>query len=343
MITRFFLLIVVALLLPKANAAETIFSQEGIARSARVVVASDTNATVAFQPQPEKVRVLFHRGILHYTGKTNLALAWRTIVSSNDVVGIKVYSTPGENSGTRPSVVAAVIEGLLAASLPAKKIIIWDKEMSHLRFAGFVELAEKYGVRIEASSTSGYDDKNFYESPLIGNLIWGDSEFGNKESVAGRKSFVTKLVTKKITKIISIAPLLNHNLAGTTGNLFSLASGSVDNVQRFDRTDRLATAVPEIYALQSLGDKVVLNITDALLCQYQGEQRSLLHYSAALNQIWFSKDPVALDVLAIGELDRQRQFAKIPSKKIDLEIYQNASLLELGVSDPKSIQIETVP
>lgn len=342
-IIRFFLLIVLFLLLPKARAADDIFSRERIISKARVVVAVATNATIALQPQPEKVRTLVNRGVFHFTGKTNLSQAWGSIVSSNDVVGIKVYSTPGANSGTRPSVVAAVVEGLLAVGLASDRIIVWDKELIHLRRAGFMELAERYNIRVESSSSSGYDSENFYESALVGNLIWGDSEFGQKETVSGRKSFVTKLVTKEITKVISIAPLLNHNVAGTTGNLYSLAIGGVDNTHRFEQSERLAIALPEIYALESLGDKVVLNITDALICQYQGEQRSLLHYSVARNQIWFSKDPVALDALALRELDDQRQAAKIPSKKVNLEIYQNASLLELGVSEPRSIRIETAP
>lgn len=94
--------------------------------------------------------------------------------------------------------------------------------------------------------------------------------------------------------------MLNHNDAGVCGNLYSLAMGSIDNTLRFEASpERLATAVPEIHAKRELSDHVVLNITDALIGQYQGEQTSLLHYSVELNQIWPSKDPVALDVLAI--------------------------------------------
>ena len=343
MTKRFLLLITSALLLLKAEASETIFSQKNSALTVRVVVTTDPGATIAFQPQPEKVRALVNRGLLQFSGKTNAALAWKSFFTTNDVIGIKVYSSPGANSGTRPSVVAAVVEGLLVAGIPAKKIIIWDKEMVDLRLAGFVELAGRYKIKIAASSTAGYDEKEFYDSPLIGNLVWGDSEFGKKEPTAGRKSFVTRLVTKEITKIISIVPLLNHNLAGTTGHLCSLALGSVDNTQRFEQGERMASALPEIFALPSLGDKVVLNITDALLCQYQGEQRSLLHYSAALNEIWFSKDPVALDALGIQELDRQREVGRVPANKTNWDIYRNASLLELGVSETKAIQIERTP
>lgn len=324
----------------QTRAANGIFSHETASPAARVVISKDPNATVAFQPQTEKVRALVNRGLLQLSGKTNASLAWRTFVSTNDVVGIKVFSAPGANSGTRPDVVAAIVEGLISAGIPPKQIIIWDKELTDLRLAGFDELAERYKVKLAASASAGYDEETFYDSPLIGNLIWGDVEFGKKGPGIGRKSFVTKLVTKKITKIISVVPLLNHNLAGTTGHLCSLALGSVDNTQRFDQPERLATALPEIYAMPSLGDKVVLNITDALICQYQGEQRSLLHYSAPLNEIWFSKDPVALDVLAIQELNRQREIAKVPKNKFSMEIYENASLLELGESDLKNIRIE---
>ena len=63
--------------------------------------------------------------------------------------------------------------------------------------------------------------------------------------------------------------------------------------------DRLAVAVPEIYALPALGDRVVLNITDALIGQYAGGDKGLLQYSEVPNQLWFSRDPVALDTLAV--------------------------------------------
>jgi len=87
---------------------------------------------------------------------------------------------------------------------------------------------------------------------------------------------------------------------------------------------------------------VALNITDALICQYQGEETSMLHYSTELNQIWISKDPVALDTLAIQELDHQRQEKNIESRGDNPDLFQNAVLLQLGVSDPAKIKLEIV-
>jgi hypothetical protein len=308
---------------------------------ARVVIVQDDEATEAFSPRPVRVQDMMNRAIIALTGKPTVAEAWRSLVSTQDVVGLKVFSQPGANSGTRPAVVASVITGLLAAGLPSKNIIIWDKQVAHLRLAGFAELADRYKVRFAGSAQAGYDENAAYDNALLGSLVWGDSEFGKTGAGTGRKSFVSKLVTKQITRIINITPLLNHNDAGVSGNLFGLAIGGVDNTFRFELDPaRLATAVPEIYGLTNLNDHVALNIVDALICQYEGGEQGLLHYSTPLNQLRLSKDPVALDVLSLKELDRQRTGASAPNSKSHLDLYENASLLELGVSDPKRIDVE---
>jgi hypothetical protein len=95
-----------------------------------------------------------------------------------------------------------------------------------------------------------------------------------------------------------------------------------------------------IYALAQIGDRVTLNITDALICQYQGEQRTLLHYARSLNQLRFSRDPVALDTLSLTELEAQREKAGIPLSKFSPDLYKNATLLELGLSDVRQIRVE---
>lgn len=310
---------------------------------AQVVVVHDAEATDAFEPRADRVQSMVGRAITNLTGKPSIPAAWRSLISTQDTVGIKVFSEPGPHSGTRPAVVAAVVQQLLAAGVPPAHIVIWDRHQADLRLAGFFSLAERFGVRVAGSAEAGYDEKTFYETALLGNLVWGDLEFGKKGSGVGRKSFVSKLVTEQMTKIINITPLMNHNEAGVCGNLFSLALGSVDNVNRFEGdATRLATAVPEIYDLPALSDHVVLNIVDALICQYEGEERSLLHYSTPLNQLRFSRDPVALDVLSIQDLDRERQAAKAPSVSANLELYHNASLIDLGVSDVKRIQVVNV-
>jgi uncharacterized protein (DUF362 family) len=310
-------------------------------KEARVVIVEDARATSAFEPDQSIVRKMVERGILRFTGKTNSAMAWQSLVSTQDVVGIKVFSTPGPNSGTRPSVVGAVVEELLSAGIKPTNIVIWDKHLWDLRLAGFDAVAHKYHVRLAGAAEAGFDPNVYIDKSIIGNLVWGDLEFGREGPTIGRKSFVTKLLTQQITKIINIPPLLNHNMAGVSGALYSLSMGSVDNSIRFEsRADRLFTAVPDIYNLTNLFDRVAINITDALVGQYQGEQETKLHYAVELNQIWFSKDAVALDVLALAELERERQANGATSPPSAMELYQNASWVELGISDPKRIKVD---
>ncbi len=310
---------------------------------ARVVTVCDPGAMDAFRARPEIVRLMVDRGITKLARRSSVAEAWRAFVTTQDVVGIKVYSTPGPNSGTRPAVVAAIVEGLLSAGLPPRNILVWDRQAGDLRLAGFYDLADRYSIQVAGSAQAGYDEKNFYDTPLIGTLVYGDYEFGKQGAGLGRKSYVSKLVSRQMTKIINVAPLLNHNQAGVSGLLYSLASGSIDNMARFESdADRLSRAIPEIYALPALSDHVALSITDALLCQYEGGERGLLHYSVVLNELRFSRDPVALDTLALQDLERQRQTANVPTLKANADLYNNAAILELGVSDMKRIHVETV-
>jgi hypothetical protein len=311
--------------------------------SSRVCQVTATGAIVAYQPQPEVVDEMVTVGLTNLTRQTTASAAWLSLVTTQDIVGIKVYSQAGLLSGTRPAVVAAVVHGLLDAGLPPGHIIIWDKHVADLRAADYFKLGRQLGVQVVGCDATGYDPKTFYapDTAVIGNLVWGDLEFGHTGPGIGRKSYVAKVVSQRITKIISIAPLLNLPSCGVSGHLYSLTLGSVDNTLRFeDEPERLAVAVPEIYALPILGDRVVLNITDALIGQYEGGSQTLLQYSTVLNQLWFSRDPVALDTLSTRELKHERETHFDEEDPPHLDLYSNAVLLQLGVNDPGKMIIQ---
>src|SRR5688572_48232 len=202
-------LLAIATPLTPAPADPPLLLTDVLTSATRAVIIHDARATVAFEADATVVRSMVDRGLLAWTAKSDIAQAWRHLISTQDTVGIKVFSSPGPNTGSRPVVVAAVVEGLLRAGLPARQIVVWDKHLSDLRQAGFVELGRRYGIRVEGSALAGYDPEKFYESPLLGQLVYGDWEFGRKEETAGRKSFLSKLVSKEFTKIINVTPLLN--------------------------------------------------------------------------------------------------------------------------------------
>ncbi|MCP5518753.1 MAG: DUF362 domain-containing protein [Verrucomicrobiales bacterium] len=310
---------------------------------ARMVTVEAADSVVAFAANPVRIRQMVEAGLTNLARVDTIEAAWRRWIQPADVVGIKVVSVPGPLSGTRPAVVEALAASLIAVGQPATNIIVWDKHLANLRRAGFTELTNRLGIRVEGAVEAGYDAAAFYDNAIPGQLVWGDLEYQPGGESMGRRSHVTRLLTQTITRGINVTPLLNHNRVGVSGNLFSLAFGSVDNTQRFaNEPERLAVAVPEIYALPDVGDRFVLSVVDALIAQYYGEEDSLLHYAAMLGQLRFSTDPVALDVLSIQELARQRELAGRPPQKVDPGPCNNAALLELGTSNPAWIQVEKV-
>lgn len=325
--------------------ADDSFPFQATNASARVVNVQGENLLNAYLADDDRVAAAFNRGLLAFTRTADVTAAWRSLVATNDTVGIKVYSVPGSLCGTRPAVVAAIARGLLAAGLPPDHVIIWDQHAYDLQAAGFFRLGARLGVRVAGATESGYDAGTFYlpDSPVTGFLVWGDLEFDSKDDNIGKKSFVSQLVSRQMTKIISVAPLINENASGLCGHFFSLSLGSVDNTRRFQNDpDRLAVALPEIYALPSVGDRVALLVTDALLAQYQGGPSGFLQYSTKPEQLWLGRDPVALDTLALKELVRARNQASIPPLPANYQIYTNAVLLQLGINDPARILVEKV-
>ncbi len=313
---------------------------------ARVVTVHDPAATSAFVPDTGVVRRMVDKGLAAFTGKPEAVDAWHSLLSARDTVGFKVTAAPGAVSGTRPATVQALIESLLAAGHPAKQIVIWDKRDLDLRAGGWRQLAQRLGVRCAASEEAGWDESKFYDSPVIGRLVVGDLEFGRKEEDhSGRKSYVTRLLTHDLTKIITVAPVLSHNVSGVNGHLAGLAWASVDNTIRFANDPaRLAETVPDICALDDVMPRLVMAVSDALICQYRGEELTLLHYTIPLNELRFSKDPVALDALALADVEHARAAAKVEGeRKMKIELYNNAELIELGVADLSRIDITRVP
>ncbi|HEY1490401.1 MAG TPA: hypothetical protein VGF90_05110, partial [Verrucomicrobiae bacterium] len=131
-------------------------------RQAQVVNIENPAAISDFQPNAAVVQNMVDCGITTLTGRTNVTAAWQSLVSTQDVVGIKVFSELGMLSGTRPAVVAAVVHDLLNAGLPPSHVVIWDKHDYDLRDAGYLDLATKLGVRAAGGAETGYDPTNFY-------------------------------------------------------------------------------------------------------------------------------------------------------------------------------------
>ena len=126
--------------------------------------------------------------------------------------------------------------------------------------------------------------------------------------------------------------------------MVGLALGSIDNSLRFlNNPNLLAEAVPEICALDDVLARVAFGVSDAMVCQYRGEETVRLYNTMVLNELRFSRDPVALDAVALEDLTRARKASPYTvDKQFETDVYVNAELLELGVSDLKRIDVRRV-
>jgi hypothetical protein len=312
-----------------------------------IIVVKDNTSAKRWKIDNTAVTEMITEGLLQLTKKPDINSAWLSLVSPRDTIGIKVNAVPGKIGGTRIEVVDTVVKGLLKAQVPPDHIVIWDASIKELSTAGFDNLAKRHNIRIAGSKDAGWDKSVVYDSPIVGTLITGDAEFKSGEEITSRKSYLSRLISQELTRIISIQPLINHNKVGVSGHLVGLTRGSVDNNRRFGISNAiLVESIPNIIALEDkeqkrhIGDKIALCITDALYFQYFGQSKALLHYTEPLGQLRFSTDPVALDILSIEELEQQRQRLKIEFQPPRSILYKNATWLQIGESDPAKLRVE---
>jgi len=300
-----------------------------------------------FNVEGERVRQMVNSCLLRLTSASDPGTAWTRLgITPGDVVGIKITTMGGPLLSTHRPIIDAICEGLQAAGVPPSQIIIWDKNASDMRYAGYTPSAATGAhVAIDAIFPgTGYDPEAIYKNGLLGTLIWGDSEFirhdgedelaaaaseavknnaygGNGNSGSGgdntlttsappqtsTRSHFARLVTTICTKIINVPVLTDNSYVGMNGCLGSLALASVDNNRRFQGDPTYGDpAICEILSNDYLRRKVVVHILDALVSQYAGGPGFDPQFTKSIGAIYVSRDPVAIDSLVLKRLEKWR-------------------------------------
>ncbi len=284
--------------------------------------------------------------LLKLTSASDLGTAWTRLgITPQDVVGIKITTMGGPLLSTHRPIVQAICDGLQAAGVPPSHIIIWDKDASDMRSAGYTPVSatdSQVGIASIFPGT-GYDPEVVYKTELLGTLIWGDSEFvhhdnddlleaaseavknkayggdngigsGGDDSLTGssipqtsNRSHFARLVTGICTKIINVPVLTDNSYIGINGCLGSLALASVDNNRRFQGDPTYGDpAICEILSKDFFRRKVVVHILDALIAEYAGGPRFDPQFTKSIGAIYVSRDPVAIDSLVLKRLEQWR-------------------------------------
>lgn len=285
-------------------------------------------------PQAANVRAMVAAGIKKLVGTADEAVAWRALVSTNDVVGIKINTQAAPLHATHRSIVDAIVAGLCSGNVPAENIWVFDRDLEKMGDAGFT------GPRMSGAE---WDAEAFYESKLVGRLIWGDLLFRPNDEQLSTRSHLPKLLTRTITKLINVPVLQSHDACGLCGCLHNVSIGMVDNVRRFEQYGQNGNpAIAEIAALPAVRRKLVLNVMDALTAGYAGGPAFRPQYSWQLNTIYFSRDPVALDATCLQLLETKRKEANVSPLGDRAGHIASATQIGLGQNDPKQIEVVEV-
>ena len=309
---------------------------------------ADAGAVKQYRTNPALVRAMVDRLVLAVTGQADLAKAWGSLVAPNDRVGIKISAAGGELFTTHRDVVNAIVEGLVAAGHSRGSIIVWDRSLAGASGAGYDGRAEGYQLRA-IPPRDGYDAKAVFSAPILGNLVWGDLEYkagrtmpllSDTENTSSESHFC-RIVSSEVTKIINVPVLSDSATNGIAGCLYNVTIPNVDNWRRFAQTTGFAASgIPEIYMQPQIANKVVLNIMDALVAEYAGGPASQPNYAVHFERLFASKDPVALDTVALRQLEQWRVRADLPPIHELATHVKVAGDLGLGNADPARIVVK---
>jgi len=316
-----------------------------------VYVVHNPDAIRDYKTNRNVVHAMVDRLVVAATGQPDVAKAWGSLVSPNDRIGIKISAAGGELFTTHHDVVNAIVDGLVAAGHPRESIIVWDRSIAGTKDAGYSIKADGYQVRAIAPR-DGYDPKATLSAPLLGQLVWGDLEYkgdirkmpllSDSENTSNTSHFAHILSTE-VTKIINVPVMSNSTTNGIAGCLYNVTIPNIDNWRRFAQARGFgAESVAEIYSNPLIARKVAFNLMDGLLALYGGGPQSQPNYAVHHATLYASKDPVALDTVALKRLDEWRARANFPPIGVLGAYVEYASELGLGNAQSGRIEIKNV-
>jgi uncharacterized protein (DUF362 family) len=315
-----------------------------------VYTVHDPDSIRDYKTNPRVVREMVNRLVLAVTGQSDVAKAWASLISPKDRVGIKISAAGGELFTTHHNIVNAIVDGLIAAGHPRGGILIWDRSLGGIKDAGYRPAIDGYQLRAVAPH-DGYDPNAVISAPLIGKLVWGDFDFhgdikmpilSDTENTSDVSHF-SKIVSTEVTKIINVPVMSISETNGIAGCIYNMTIPNIDNWRRFAHASRFGVdSLAEIYANPLIAKKVVFNLMDGLIAEYAGGPQSQPNYAIHHATLYASKDPVALDAVALKRLEQWRAQANLRAIGPLAAYVAFASQLGLGNSTPNRIEIRNV-
>ncbi len=277
----------------------------------RVIAVEHAGCIVSGDYQPETVHQMMDRGMKELTGAPTAQDAWRALFQKGDVVGIKVSPVGGPKLCSDVSVIHSIFDGLNQAGVSDENIVVFNRYREEAVDCGMDKWVRP-GMRFTAASPAyndvqldmdGYDANHFMEMAIVKP---GD----DPNNPRSRRSYVAKVVTTQVNKIINLPVLKHHQSAGVTITLKNMSHGFVNNVNRSHMTptaNACGMFIPSVVSLPIIRQKVVLHVVDAVRASYHGGPSGKPQFIWEPKTLYFGTDPVALDKTGWKVIDAKRQ------------------------------------
>lgn len=266
----------------------------------RVVEVRNAKAITANHVSQPVVRRMIQEALKNLTGEDSAAAAWARFLAPSDVVGIKINPSGAPACCSSPEIVREVIRGIRSAGVPMKNIVIYDRYSNEVQLGSYHALMP-VGIRIDgiehrAFDLSGYD-MNVYCQACF---------FGEWET----RSYLARVVSEAVTKIVNIPTMKDHDASGVTGCLKNLGYGSFNNVARSHQAPVTFTnpLIGLMCSVEPLRSKAVLHIMDGMRQVWHGGPLTQIQrFIAQPGILLVGTDPVAIDTVELAAISAKRE------------------------------------
>jgi uncharacterized protein (DUF362 family) len=157
------------------------------------------------------------------------------------------------------------------------------------------------------------------------------------------ESHLSSVLTRVVTKVINVPVLSDNFFCGLSGALFNMTIQNLDNWRRLVQDPINGDpSIPEAYADPRIGDKVVFQIMDGLIALYAGAPFGDANYAIHYGTLLASKDPVAMDAVALQRIDEWRIGAQMEPASKTAKYLPTAFSYGLGNADLRKIEVVDV-
>ena len=205
-----------------------------------------------------------------------------------------------------PMLRIGIVVRFVAIGLPPRQIYIYERflnQMNSVRYENEVPAGVNvWAAESERGSAAGYDPGVYVEANF----------FGEEDT----RSSLVRLVSEKLTKIINLPNMKEHQAAGVTGCLKNIAYGHFSNVDRSHRSAKTNTYsfIGTLAAVEPIPSKTVLHIMDGLRgVWHAGPFSTDRKFRFFPKKMMFGTDPGARDRLLIDIIEEKRRQEKAPS------------------------------